>query len=166
MKECDLAKGQITVKLTVERLVVTKSDDEGSGNNADVDGIDVWIKAFNAPDKDGKEGNLVSKQPEHVYGTNAFHWDGYKTVGKGHVFTTKGTFEVLVFNDVDNDFDWARIELTMWHKEDDPVSDDYATGTAIIYGKSFFDNDSQHSFTVTGSDLGIRCEYSIELYDF
>ena len=133
-----------------------------------------WKKA-DLLDADEVKGVFRNVKPTHVVHLAArtdldenAGPDGYAAnVSKGYVFLpTTGTFETLVFNDVDNDFNWARIEVWMWHKEDDNTSDDEASGGTTIYGPNFFDNDGHHSFTVNGSDLGIRCHFTVELYDF
>ncbi|HUV51470.1 MAG TPA: RICIN domain-containing protein, partial [Dehalococcoidia bacterium] len=78
-------KMDVWVKVTVDRVVCTMADDEGAGNNPDMDRFKVWANAFNRTGPDDEPGVQFNPVDQLIWEKSHSEWTvgkgGYKNVG-------------------------------------------------------------------------------------
>jgi hypothetical protein len=147
----------VPVRVTIDRLVCTMSDDEGWGNDADMNRFKAWANAFdrlNVPGAPYVQFNPVNQV--------IWEWSGSDvTVWVGYVWTVGKSID-LSFDAGHYDFAVAKLGLALYANEYDPIgSDEYGTGYLTIYGEHFFDNGGKYTFMVSSADFAFRIEVTI-----
>jgi hypothetical protein len=148
----------VPVRVTIEKLICTMSDDEGPGNDADMDRFHAWANAFNKLDDPGAP--YVQFNPVNQ---TIWQWStsGDVTVWVGYVWNVGKSIE-LSFDAGHYDFAVAKLDLALYGREYDPLSaNEYGTGYLTIYGAHFFDNGGKHTFMVSSADFAFRIEVTI-----
>ena len=157
-KEWQQWKMDIWVRVTVVRVVCTMADDEGAGNNPDMDRFKVWANAFNRTGPDDEPGVQFNPVDQVIwYWSTSGEW----TVGKGGSMTV-GKSIYLGFDAVNFDFDSARLNLGAWAREYDTTSaNENGYGSTTIYGADFMENGGKHVFEVRSSDFAFDIEMTL-----
>jgi thiol-activated cytolysin len=136
------------VRVTVDRFVCTMSDDEGAGNDADMDRFYVWATAYNRW-SDTETGSVIGTPEQQVFGWST---SGEWTVGYGGVFDAslhKPNSLDIVFDTEHYDFNKARLVLKAYAREYDSTSgNEQATVYWEITGEHFLDDMGKHSRTI------------------
>ena len=140
------------------------SDDEGAGNNADMDRFYVWATAYNRW-SDTEAGSLIGTTDQPVF---AWSTSGEWTCGVGDVFDAslhKPNSIDFVFDTEHYDFNKARLVLKAYAREYDSTSaNEQATVTWEITGEHFLDEMGKHTFYLSDySDFGFNVYITIEL---
>ncbi len=150
------------IQVTVDQFVCTKSDDEGAGNDADIDRLYVTANAYNRK-TNYDSGVQINPVDEQIYGWST---GGEWTVGVGSV-RTAGTSIYLLF-DIDNyDIDVAKLDLHGWGREYDTTSsDEYGYGDLSLLGREFANNGGVHAFTINSEDFAFRVDITITFLEF
>lgn len=157
---------QQRVRVTVNRFVCTLSDDEGAGNDADMDRFSVWATAYNRWNEN-ETGSMIGteNQPVFIWSTS-----GEWTVGQGGVFDAskyKPNSLDITFDTEHYDFNKARLKLKAYAREYDTTSgNEAATIYWEITGEHFLDNGGKHTFALSDhEDFGFDVQITIEIVD-
>lgn len=152
------------VRVTVNTFTCTLSDDEGAGNDADMDRFEIYATAYNRWTST-ETGSIIGSENQPV-----FKWStsGSKTMGVGAIFDAtqyKPNSLDIVYDTEHYDFDMARLKLKAYAREYDPLS---ANEAATIYweitGEHFLDNGGIHTFNLSdNSDFGFTVSITVEL---
>ena len=140
----------LPVRVTIEKLVCTMSDDEGWSNDADMDRFKAWANAFDRLDVPGSPYVRINPVDQIIWNWST---SGDVTVHVGYVWPVNKSI-VLSFDAAHYDFAVAKLDLALYGREYDPASaNEYGTGYLTIYGEHFFDNGGQHKFEVRSADF-------------
>ena len=156
---------QQQVRVTVDRFVCTKSDDEGANNNADMDRFKVWATAYNRW-SDTETGSMIGAENQQVF---SWSTSGDWTVGVGGIFDAsqhKPNSLDITYDTEHYDFNKARLVLKAYARERDPwtSADEEATVYWEITGEQFLENGGKHTFTLSDyEDFGFTVHIRIEL---
>ena len=147
------------VRVTVDSFVCTLSDDEGVGNDADMDRFFIWATAYNVNDTETMIG--AENQPVFSWSTS-----GEWTVSVGGIFDAtqyQPNSLDIVFDTEHYDYSKAKLVLKAYAREYDTLSaNEEATVFWNITGEHFLDNDGKHSFTLSDfSDFGFTVNITI-----
>jgi hypothetical protein len=152
------------VRVAVDRYVCTMSDDEGPGNDADMDRFSVWATAYNRW-SDTETGSMIGaeNQPVFIWSTS-----GEWTTGTGGVFDAslhQPNSLDITFDTEHYDFNKARLVLKAYAREYDTTSsNEQATVYWEITGEHFLDESGKHTFALSDySDFGFNVNITIEL---
>jgi len=152
------------VRVTVDRFICTMSDDEGAGNNADMDRFYIWATAYNRWN-DTETGSMIGKENQQVFGWST---SGEWTTGSGGIFDAnlhKPNSLDITFDTEHYDFSKAKLVLKAYAREYDPTSaNEAATVFWEITGEHFLDGAGKHTFVLSDySDFGFNVNITIEL---
>jgi hypothetical protein len=125
-------------------------DDEGAGNDADMDRFRAWANAFNKLDDPGAPYVRINPVDQEIWNWST---SGDVTVWVCYVWPVNKSID-LSFDATDYDFAVAKLDLVCWAREHDTASaDEEGTGYLTVYGEHFFDNGGLHIFQVSSSDF-------------
>ncbi|MBN2099154.1 MAG: RICIN domain-containing protein [Dehalococcoidia bacterium] len=151
-------KMQMWVKVTVDRVVCTMADDEGAGNNPDMDRFKVWANAFDRTGPGDEPGVQINPVDQAIWDWST---SGEWTVGVGG-YKNVGLSIYLAFDAVNYDFDSASLKLNSHARDYDTTSaDEWGYGNTTIYGAHFLDNGGRHVFQVSSSDFRFNVEITL-----
>jgi len=140
----------LPVRVTIEKLICTMSDDEGPGNDADMCIFRAWANAFDRLDVPGAEYVRIGEKDQIFW-----NWSksGGVTVHVGYVWPVNKSIE-FIFDAAHYDFAVAKLDLALYAEEYDPTSaNEKGTGYLTTYGANFFDNSGRHKFVVGSADF-------------
>ena len=151
-------KMDIWLRVTVDRVVCTMADDEGAGNNPDMDRFKVWANAFNRTGPDDEPGVQFNPVDQIIWNWST---SGEWTVGVGG-YMNVGQSIYLAFDAVNYDFDAARLNLGCYAREYDTTSaNEQGWGYTTIYGADFLDNGGKHVFEVRSADFAFDIKMTL-----
>lgn len=141
------------VKVSVDRMVCTLSDDEGPNNDADMDRFSLTLAAANAV----KEAGGVKQVPIQLPDPSLYSWatSGDVTVKVGYVWQVDRSKVITFDTDPDlYDFDKATLTVGGYGREYDTSSkDEEGRGGIVLTGDQFFENGGVHKFQITSADF-------------
>ncbi len=153
------------VKVSVDRMQCTLSDDEGVNNDADMDRFNISLAATNAL----LEKGAVKQVPIQLPDPMLYAWasPGDVTVKVGYVWEV-GRSKVITFDtDPDlYDFDKATLTVNGYGREYDVSSkNEHGTGSIVLTGDQFFENGGVHKFPITSADFIFDVYVTLTLED-
>jgi hypothetical protein len=167
------------VRLTVDSLVCTMSDDEASGNNVDMDRFGIWLNAYNkqsASDPGVRVNDMTGDRNGAAHSCGDGWYDGSRVwcwwtpgewtvpVGGSRTLAEMGgiqfggslDFTIRTGDDPSTpdvvetyDFGLTRLVLQGWGQENDPIGYDQGYSSYEMLGDQFRDNGGVHKFNLT-----------------
>jgi len=148
------------VRITADRFYCELSDDEGIGNNVDMDRFQVkaWAYDRNSEEEDGDP--IV----EDVF---VYNWStsGWETMGAGQTwFCTEPNSIEVTFDNEFHDFDVAKLRLWAYGRDYDPLSaNEHGSGEVTLIGRRFFENGGVHTFLINSADFRFKVYVTLEV---
>lgn len=145
-----ITKMQRKVRVTVQKLVCEMSDDEGPGNDADMDRFKVKVTAYQTACSGGKNKQISQGDALlYDYSGSAFQVQNGSTthVNKSATFTFDS-----------KNCQYPRFVVSFYAREQDGSSaDEETTGTYEVTGGRY----GNMSFTISTSDFRYRCYFNV-----
>lgn len=138
------------VRVTIQKLVCERSDDEGPNNDADMDRFSVKVLASQTECSPGKEKRLTQGNVEvYNYSGRAFQ------VQKGTITSVNKSID-LTFDS--KNCKYPMVDVSFYARESDGSSqDEETTGAYRVTGGSY----GNKSFVISTSDFTYRCYFNV-----
>ena len=140
------------IKVTLVRLVCEMSDDEGAGNDADMDRFNFILKASQTGCNEQKDKEITGN------GLVIYNYSGGEiTTPAGYVWMDTNKSVNITF---DNEHcKNLNLSIEGYARESDNTADEEARNAYSVPGNNIF---GDHSFKLSSSDFVYRCEFKIE----
>ncbi|NEQ72118.1 MAG: hypothetical protein F6K23_02925 [Okeania sp. SIO2C9] len=148
----------IRLRVTAEKAVFYKSDDEGPNNDADMQYMWVYVRGWNS-----KKGNIIAL-PGNPYKT--YEWGaGEKTIVVGYTWNYNASTELDFYNGGSYDINQAQLKLSVYGEETDNIGEDEkAWGHLKLVGKN--NMLGSHVVKCESDDFGFKAHFTVEEIPF
>jgi hypothetical protein len=147
------------VRITANSFQREMSDDEGLGNDVDMDIFELKAWAYQRNSEEGEAVPIIEDR-------SVYYWAGAPvTTPRGYVWQCGEPHSIeVVFDNEDYDFDSAQIRLWGHARDQDTTSnDENGYGDLWLLGRNFFENGGVHSFLLNTPDFRYKVYATLEM---